>query len=445
MVYDDESDTFSGRIGRYARVTTAMGGLAARLAGERFLGVKIQQDSHARELKQVLGGLKGPLMKVAQILSSIPGALPEQYATELANLQANAPSMGWPFVKRRMATELGPDWQDKFTAFDHEASAAASLGQVHKAKLPDGRAVACKLQYPDMQSAVEADLKQLKLVLGVFEAYDKAVSTGQVHDELAARLREELDYRLEARHIGLYREMLGGEDQISLPEAIPELSTGRLLTMSWLEGQSLTGFMEAPLDDRNRIASALFRAWYLPLYHYGIIHGDPHPGNYTVRPDLGINLLDFGCIRVFPPKFVKGSIDLYRSLATGDQDLAVEAYESWGFRIVSRELLDVLNLWAAFLYDPLLEDKSRPIGTLDHGIYGRETAEKVHAELRRLGGVHVPREFVFMDRAALGLGSIFLRLRAERNWHRLYLDLVGDFRVETLAERQADLLHRHGF
>jgi predicted unusual protein kinase regulating ubiquinone biosynthesis (AarF/ABC1/UbiB family) len=445
MGYDEEADTLGGRAQRYAKVTTAMGGLAARLAGEKFLGIRIERETHARELTQVLGGLKGPLMKVAQILSSIPGALPESYATELAKLQANAPSMGWPFVKRRMAAELGPDWQQRFAEFGHEAAAAASLGQVHKATLHDGRRVACKLQYPDMQSAVEADLKQLKLVLGVFEAYDKAVSTGQVQEELASRLREELDYRQEARHIALYRDMLSETPEVSLPETIAELSTGRLLTMSWLDGASLLDFMEAPLDQRNRIAEALFKAWYLPLYRYGIIHGDPHPGNYTVRGDLGINLLDFGCIRIFPPKFVKGSIDLYRSLVNGDKDLAVEAYESWGFKIVSKELLEVLNVWAAFLYDPLLEDRPRLIGTLDHGIYGRETAEKVHAELRRLGGIQVPREFVFMDRAALGLGSIFLRMRAELNWHRLYNELVGDFTADTLGQRQSDLLSRHGF
>ena len=445
MAYEDDADTLSGRVGRYARVTSAMGGLAARVAGEKFLGLKVERDQHAKQLTEVLGGLKGPLMKVAQILSSIPGALPEQYARELEALQSNAPPMGWPFVKRRMASELGPEWQSRFAEFGHEAAAAASLGQVHRATLHDGRAVACKLQYPDMQSAVEADLKQLKLVLGVFEAYDKAVSTGQVQDELAARLREELDYRLEARHIGLYRDMLSQQSDISVPEAIPELSTNRLLTMTWLEGTRLTDYLEADRDTRNRLASALFRAWYLPLYRYGIIHGDPHPGNYMVRGDLGINLLDFGCIRVFPTKFVKGSIDLYRSLVTNDNDLAVDAYESWGFKITGREMLDVLNTWAAFLYAPLLEDKERLIGELDHGIYGRETAEKVHAELRRLGGVHIPREFVFMDRAALGLGSIFLRMRAELNWHREYLALVGDFTGEGLAARQADLLQRHGF
>ncbi len=125
--------------------------------GERFLGFKSDKAAHAEDLKSILGGLKGPLMKVAQFLSTIPDALPDEYAAELAQLQANAPAMGWSFVKRRMAGELGPDWQSRFAAFSQVAAAAASLGQVHRARLLDGTEVACKLQYPDMASTVEAD------------------------------------------------------------------------------------------------------------------------------------------------------------------------------------------------------------------------------------------------------------------------------------------------
>ena len=154
-----EENSLGGRVRRYARVSTSMSGLAARLAGEKYLGLKLERGKHAADLKSALGGLKGPLMKVAQILATIPEALPPEYADELRQLQANAPAMGWPFVKRRMAAELGRDWQSRFERFDREAAAAASLGQVHKAVDHDGRLLACKLQYPDMQSAVEADLK----------------------------------------------------------------------------------------------------------------------------------------------------------------------------------------------------------------------------------------------------------------------------------------------
>ena len=417
-----------------------MGGLAARLAGQRYLGLSLDRPQHAADLKAALGGIKGPLMKVAQLLATIPNALPEEYANELATLQANAPPMGWPFVKRRMAGELGPDWERRFKRFEHEAARAASLGQVHRAVALDGRALACKLQYPDMASAVEADLQQLKIVLALYERYDRAVTTDEIHAEVADRLREELDYAREAAHMRLYRIIMADEAGVSVPEPVPALSTNRLLTMTWLEGTPLLEAVEARAADRNAIARNMFRAWYVPLYFYGVIHGDPHLGNYTVRSDLGINLLDFGCIRIFPPRFVKGVIDLYRALDGDDEALAVAAYESWGFKKLSRELIDVLNQWARYVYAPLLEDRKRRIQEAEQGKMGRDIAAAVHRELRRLGGVQPPREFVFMDRAAVGLGSVFLHLKAEINWHRLFHELIDDFDADRLADRQRTAL-----
>ena len=438
-----DGDNLGGRVKRYARVSTAMGGLAARLAGERYLGLPIDRARHASDLKAALGGIKGPLMKVAQLLATIPDALPKEYASELASLQANAPAMGWAFVRRRMQAELGPDWPKKFRSFEHEAARAASLGQVHRATSLDGAPLACKLQYPDMASAVEADLTQLKLVMSIYERYDRAITTDEIHAEIAERLREELDYKREAAHMRLYRLMLADEAEIAVPEPVPALSTARLLTMSWLEGAAFLEAAKAPAPRRNEIARNMFRAWYVPFYYYGIIHGDPHLGNYTVRADAGINLLDFGCVRVFPAKFVAGVIDLYHALDRGDEALAVHAYESWGFHDLSREMIAVLNRWANFLYAPLLDDRKRRIQEKE-GAYGRDVAEEVHHDIRRLGGVKPPREFVFMDRAAIGLGSVFMHLKAEINWHRLFHELIEDFDAAALARRQKQALAKAG-
>jgi len=141
------SSMTGGRFKRYAKVTSAMGGLAARLAGEKYLGIKINREQHAADLRAALGGLKGPLMKVAQILATIPDAIPKEYVNELSHLQADAPSMGWLFVKRRMKAELGENWLTHFKDFSKSASAAASLGQVHFAEDNKGQKLACKLQY----------------------------------------------------------------------------------------------------------------------------------------------------------------------------------------------------------------------------------------------------------------------------------------------------------
>ncbi len=433
-----------GRWRRYAQVTGAMGGLAARVAGEKVFGVTINRENHAQELRAALGGLKGPLMKVAQILSTVPDLLPEEYVRELAQLQANAPAMGWPFVRRRMQTELGADWQSRFAEFSQTASAAASLGQVHQARGHDGQLLACKLQYPDMAAAVEADLKQLRLLIALYERYDKTIRTQEIHQEISDRLWEELDYERELRQMQLYQHMLANEAGVHVPTPRLDLSTGRLLTMSWLGGQPMIAVTDHPQEFRNQVALNMFRAWYVPFYHHGIIHGDPHMGNYSVREDATINLLDFGCIRVFPPSFVKGVIDLYRALQTNDTELAVSAYESWGFSDLSKEMIGVLNQWASFVYAPLMEDRARRLQETNSGIYGREVARAVHQQLRELGGVKPPREFVFMDRAAVGLGSVFLRLKAEVNWYQLFHDLIGQFDVAAVTTRQQAALAKVG-
>ncbi len=440
-----EKSTVGGRVKRYARVSTAMTGLAARVAGQKYLGLDINKPVHARQLMESLGHLKGPLLKVAQLLATIPNALPPEYAAELQKLQSQAPPMGWPFVRRRMSAELGADWEKKFRSFGKEAAAAASLGQVHRAVTLAGEDVACKLQYPDMISAVDADLQQLKMALGFFEKVDGAVLTDAIFEEVTDRLYEELDYRLEARHMKLYAALLKKEKNVHVPQVIAALSTERLLTASWLEGAPVLDFVGAAAEKRNKVAYNLFRAWYVPLYYYGVIHGDPHLGNYAVQKDLSINLLDFGCVRVFPPRFVEGVITLYHALESGRPDMAVAAYESWGFKDLKKETIAVLNTWAGFLYGPVLEDKIRPIGVVqEKGIYGRETASQVHAALKKLGGVRLPREFVFMDRAALGLGSVFLHLQAEVNWYQIFNELIADFDVKALEKRQHQALKAHG-
>jgi len=444
---DREANRFSARARRYARVGANVGGVAARIAGSQLFGLGGDRGRNAAELAAALGGLKGPIMKVAQLMATIPDVLPSEYATELAKLQSDAPPMGWAFVKRRMTAELGAEWQKKFATFEHQPAAAASLGQVHRAVALDGATLACKLQYPDMQSAVEADLHQLQWLFAIHRRMDPVVDTSEIAKEIGARVREELDYYREAKHVALYRTILGGIDLVRVPRVWLELSTGRLLTLDWLEGRRLLEHKGAELSIRNRIATAMFMAWWFPFSRYGVIHGDPHLGNYTVFDQKtdgsrvgepgGINLLDYGCIRIFPPSFVGGVVDLYHGLRSRDDALVVHAYETWGFRRLSRELIDILNIWARFIYGPLLDDRVRTIADgVKPSEYGRREAFRVHQALKRQGPVTVPREFVFMDRAAIGLGGVFLHLQAELNFHQLFNEAIEKFSVAGVAERQ---------
>jgi len=437
-----EENRLTRRMGRYARVGTNVGGVAAKIAVQRAFGRGGADANNAAQLAEALGGLKGPLMKVAQFVSTIPEAVPEEYAAELSKLQSAAPPMGWGFVKRRMAAELGTDWRTRFADFERESVASASLGQVHRATGLDGATLACKLQYPDMDSAVEADLTQLGVIFALHRRMDRAVDTTQMLGEISERLREELDYEREAAHMRLYSGIFADDPRVTVPAIQPDLSTRRLLTMSWLEGAPLMSFKGASQEQRNTIARALFQAWWHPFSHYGVIHGDPHLGNYTIPTQAdgaptGLNLLDYGCIRLFPSKFVQGVIDLYRGLQRNDRAQIVHAYETWGFAGLSNELVDVLSIWARFIYGPLLDDRERTIaeGTTP-GSYGRKEAYTVHKELKEKGPVQIPREFVFMDRAAIGLGGVFLHLDARLNYHNIFNGMIEDYSQDKVRARQ---------
>jgi predicted unusual protein kinase regulating ubiquinone biosynthesis (AarF/ABC1/UbiB family) len=436
---DSESNRITRRIARYARVGAGVGGAAARFGDPR----------NAAALVSTLGGLKGPLMKVAQMMATIPDLLPGDFAAELQKLQAEAPPMGPAFVRRRMMAELGPDWESRFAAFDKTPAAAASLGQVHRARAHDGRALAVKLQYPDMKSAVEADLSPLGIIMSLQRRFSPEVDTTEIAKEVGERLREELDYGREARHMTLYGAMLKNSARVTVPEALPELSTERLLAMTWLDGQKLLGFIDHPLAERNAIAMALFEAWWQPFASHGVIHGDPHLGNYSVRtadgrPD-GINLLDFGCVRIFPPVFVDGVVGLYHALKREDREAIVAAFEAWGFRGLNRETIDTLTIWARFIYAPLLDDRVR---TIADGVapqnYGRKEVWEVKQRLKPQHRITIPREFVMMDRAAIGLGSVMLHLKAELNFHRLFESMIADFDAAALGRRQAAALKAAG-
>ena len=442
---DVEKNRLGQRMKRYAQVGSGVGGLAAKVAGQRVFGMTPDNDKTARELKQALGGLKGPIMKVAQMLATVPDAVPAEFAIELSELQSAAPPMGWPFVKRRMRAELGAGWETRFKSFEREAAAAASLGQVHRAVSLEGRPLAAKLQYPDMQSAVEADLNQLGIVFSIHRRLDQTVDTREIYVEIRARLVEELDYAREAAHMRLYADIFAKEPRIAVPQVIEDLSTRRLLTMSWLDGEPILKFREHKLADRNAVAEAMFIAWWNPFNQYGVIHGDPHLGNYTVRKDFGINLLDYGCIRIFPAAFVEGVVELYRALEADDRDRTAEAYRRWGFTNLSNELVDVLNVWARFIYAPMLDDRVRSVADgVSPSEYGRKEAFGVHQALKKLGPVTPPREFVFMDRAAIGLGGVFLHLGAELNFHKLFNEAIEGFDVVKLGKRQAAALKKAG-
>lgn len=443
---DDEASTFAGRLQRYVRTAAGVGGVASRTAGRLLFGGELTDTATAADVARLLGRLRGPAMKIAQVAGSLPDVFPPEFAAELATLQTNAPPMGPTFVRRRMAAELGPDWQSKFKSFDMAPAAAASLGQVHRAVTKEGAAVACKLQYPSMESAVDADIAQIQTILSLQRTAVRAFDTSEIALEVAARVREELDYVREAANMRLFGTMLAGQANVVVPTPIAQLSTRRLLTMTWLDGAPFRKAVDSATQQRrNAIAEALYAAWWIPLCWYGVIHGDAHLGNYTVRDDDGINLFDFGCVRVYPADEVGGFIDLFHALKAGDDDLTVKAYARWGFRNADRELASKLNDWAQFVFGPVLDDRERTIGD---GVNPFEAGpQRIWALKQRLGEgavVRPPRSFVFIARAFVGLGAALIHLKAKLNWHRLFATLIQDFSTDAVAARQLAALQTAG-
>lgn len=412
-----DQDTLLKRFIRYGGHTR----LASKLAAAHF---KDDQNAFYETLLQELGHFKGPLMKVGQLLSMVPDIVPEQYRSVLKELQAQAPPMGPLFVKRRMKGELGPDWENHFTEFNLFPASAASIGQVHKGYLKNNTPVACKLQYPNMKGILTSDLAQLKLILKLYQARSGALKTEGFYEETANHLHEEIDYLHEAQNLDTATKIFKDVPFVHVPKVHHTLSTKRLLTMSWEPGETLDTACHKSHADRSILSKRLFWAWYYPLYGYGFLHGDPHAGNFLFAQDNHITLMDFGCVRYFPKDFLDGTKLLYHTLKRGS-DKTEEAYTLWGFQNLTPQLVEALNAWSKFLYGPLLETKAHVMGKTYNGTAGKELAHNVITELKKVGPVELPRPFILMHRAAIGMGAAFIQLNAEVHWQELFEELLA--------------------
>lgn len=425
----DETFPFAGIL-RSARTAGALGAAGLR-AGLSAAGIRGGADDPAR-LAAALGALKGPLAKVGQWLAHVPDVLPPAYAEALGTLQQQAPPMGPAFVRRRMTAELGLAWRTRFAAFDETPVSAASLGQVHRARLTDGRAVACKLQYPRMESTIRSDMAQVRLLASAWKRIDGAVDPEAALADVAERLEAETDYLSEARALRLFGAALEGVAFVPAP--IREATTRRLLTMTWLEARPFSAWAASIPSQAERDAHglALFRAWYLPFFRVGAIHADPHPGNHGIAEDGRPALYDFGSFRLFPASFVQGVWTLREALRRGGD--TGEAYALWGFSGLSSETRAALDRWARWVYEPLLRAGPGPM-VADPAV-GVSLLGDVAKALRAAGGVRPPREFPLFDRAALGLGTSLWRLGAQADWGAAFEEIVAAWEIGGLAARQ---------
>jgi predicted unusual protein kinase regulating ubiquinone biosynthesis (AarF/ABC1/UbiB family) len=324
-------------------------GLGKRIGGRpaELVAAELQART-AEQLFQVLGQLKGGAMKLGQALSVFEAALPEEiaapYRNALTKLQEAAPPLPASTVHKVLAAELGPQWRERFTSFDDTPAAAASIGQVHRARWHDGREVAVKIQYPGAGPALLSDLRQLGRVARMFSALAPGLDIKPLLAELQVRVAEELDYRLEAQSQETFAQAYDGDPEIRIPHVVD--GSERVLVTEWIDGVPLSAIIrEGTPEQRDRAAVLLARFLFSGPVLAGLLHADPHPGNFRLLPDGRLGVIDFGAVNRLPDGAPEPIGVIARLALEGDADAVLELLRAEGFvkpsiDVEAQEVLD---------------------------------------------------------------------------------------------------------
>ena len=421
----------SKRSAKMASIPLSLAGRGAIGFGRQLIGQSPDfafadlQEKTAEQIFKVLGELKGGAMKFGQALSVFEAALPEDiakpYRETLVKLQEAAPPLPARVVHKVLAKELGEHWRDNFAEFNDTPAASASIGQVHKGIWKDGRAVAVKIQYPGAKEALISDLNQIQRFAKIFQLLLPGVEMKPLLEELKARIIEEVDYRYEASAQSACFEAYKGDSDIAIPEVI--MATDRVLVSQWLEGTPLSKVItDGTQEERNNAGIRLARFHFTAPMRAGLLHADPHPGNFRVLKDGRLGVLDFGACNRLPNGFPEPFKRLLRNALEGDAIALYNGFKEDGFILADVEVSPELVL--DYLL-PLVE----PLRT-DYFAYSRDW---LRTQSVRVGDprnptakigfqLNLPPEYVLIHRVTLGTTGIFCQLRAE-----------GNFRDEALS------------
>jgi predicted unusual protein kinase regulating ubiquinone biosynthesis (AarF/ABC1/UbiB family) len=370
--------------------------------------------------------MKGAAMKVGQMLSLQDAFLPPEVAVVLRSLQGETPSLPLDMVEEQLAEELGDPLQI-FASFEPEAFAAASIGQVHRAVLRDGRRVAVKIQYPHIDRIVEADLGNLHRVLKSVVALVSNVDFEPIWKELRTRLREELDYLHEAERIRRMTELHAGVPEIVIPRVVEEASTARILTMTYEEGlspdEACSGATPQALKDRWGLV--LFDFLLRGLLEHRLLHADPNLANFAFRKDGRVVVYDFGCIKEVPLRLARGYRALCRAVLAGRIDEVPALLQKMGVHRVDGRPLDpsLVSPWAALVLELLRPAPPYRFG-VDDSVATR-LFDAARSSLAEAGDVRFPPDVVFVNRTVGGHFGNLTRLRAEGPWRERLERFVG--------------------
>ncbi len=379
----------------------------------------------AEDVAKELGEMKGVLMKVGQLVSFIAEGLPDEAQQALAVLQADAAPLAPPLAAEVVEPELGGTPERIFRRWDDLPVAAASIGQVHRAETKDHREVAVKVQFPGVGAAIEEDLDGAEVMYQVFSALAlNGLDARGLVDELRARMREELDYRLEASNVAEFARHFAGHPWVRIPALVPDLSSGRVLTTEWVEGMSWDEFAAtASQETKDRVGEVVWRFGQHSSMRLGAFNGDPHPGNYRFHHDGSVTFLDFGLVKRWTPgewEQLEPSLDAI--VVHRDPDRLVAAMEQSGF------LAEGHGLDPAKVYD-YVSSPYRPY-LVDEFTFTRDWMRETLARIFDLNGPHgeviaklnMPPSFVILDRVVWGVSAILGKLGVTNPWRAMLLE-----------------------
>ncbi len=432
---------------RVAYLALRRGFAFARLRTRGKATVEDLDEFHLHTAEQVfelLGGMKGAIMKLGQMLSIVAESLPEAYQQALRGLQQSAPPMAAHLVADVVTAELGEPPERAFYEFSPEPVAAASIGQVHRARLFDGTPVAVKVQYPGVDVAIRADLDNAFLLYSAARAFAPGIDPEPVVGELRERMGDELDYRIEAANQEEFRAAYEGHPWIFIPLVHAERSTRRVLVTEWVSGRSFYDLLDGPQSERDRAAEQLFRFFCGSIARLLLFNADPHPGNYFFTGERGagsggIWFLDFGLVKRFGAGEVDSLRDRVVAMRDGDDDAVFDALVRHGWirpdaKIDRRKIVALARQSALPLVEHRYFTYTRE--------YMRDTVEAMFALDGPYGDVirqmTLPRDQLILSRIQVGLGGLFARLGAGNDWASILDEYLFDAPPATpLGEESA--------
>jgi predicted unusual protein kinase regulating ubiquinone biosynthesis (AarF/ABC1/UbiB family) len=440
----------TGRTRRALKVgslTTQVGGSYLLSALKRpFQTVDERQremlDTHLKNAVRIVERsqeLKGTFLKLMQMLSMRHDLLPPEVLDILSVVQSDVPPMPFDMIRAQIVRELGKPPEKLFAALDEQAFAAASLGQVHRGRLKSGEKIVVKIQYPGVEDTVAQDLKNVKMLLHTFtliarDVLRQQVDVEEVYHELDERLGEELDYENEARNTARFLEMFGDDEEILIPEVHLDLTSRRVLTLSYVDGYKLADILAPGIDQelKDWVAIKYFRTLWRQVFEFGTLHTDPHPGNYLVTFHPKLAILDFGSIRIFPEDIRRAYLALARGLLDRDRARMGQALLTLGFIGPDDDPEPMIQMLDV-IFEPAFHD--RPYDPREYNSVERAmSAAAIKFEHRVFRS---PGHAVFLTRALVGLDSYLQQFGTVTNYHRLFASCIEQAEGRSRPSRRA--------